>query len=94
VSADEVIADLFLPSRAGVTGYRKMLDGGKLDGHASMRNGIPSEARTANEFRRHNPEIPIRAALFDVPITHYAQIERLRELAGALVAGLRWLVKP
>jgi len=31
--------------------------------------------------------------LFDVPITHYAQIERLRELAGALVAGLRWLAK-
>ena len=89
-----MIADLFLPSRAGVTGYRKMLwTVGKLDGHASMRNGIPSEARPANEFRRHNPDIPIRAALFDVPITHYAQIERLRELAGALVAGLRWLAK-
>jgi pimeloyl-ACP methyl ester carboxylesterase len=95
VSADEVIADLFLPSRASVTGYRKMLwTVGKLDGHASMRNGIPSEARTANEFRKHNPEIPIRVALFDVPITHYGHIERPRELAGALVAGLRWLVKP
>ena len=94
-SADEVIADLFLPSRTGVTGYRKMLwTVGKLDGHASMRNGIPSEARTANEFRKHNPDIPIRVALFDVPITHYGHIERPRELAGALVAGLAWLVKP
>ena len=94
VSADEVIADLFLPSRASLTGYRKMLwTVGKLDGHASMRNGIPSEARTANEFRKHNPDIPIRVALFDLPITHYAHIERPRELAGALVAGLRWLVK-
>ena len=78
----------------GLTGYRKMLwTVGKLDGHASMRNGIPSEARTANEFRKHNPDIPIRVALFDLPITHYAHIERPRELAGALVAGLRWLVK-
>jgi hypothetical protein len=95
VKADDVIADLFLPSRAGLTGFRKMLyTVGKMDGHATMRNGIPSEARTANQFRKHNPGIPIRVALFDVPITHYAHIERPRELAGALVAGLRWLVKP
>jgi hypothetical protein len=95
VSADDVIADLFVPSKAGVTGYRRMLwTVGKLDGHASMRNGIPSEARTANEFRKHNPNIPIRVALVDVPITHYGHIERPRELAGVLVAGLRWLTKP
>jgi hypothetical protein len=95
VRAEEVIADLFLPSRAGLTGFRKMLyTVGKMDGHASMRNGIPSEARTANEFRKHNPGTPIRVALFDVPITHYGHIERPRELAGALVAGLRWLVTP
>ena len=95
VNPDEVISDLFLPSRAGLTGYRKMLwTVGKLDGHASMRNGVPSEARTANEFRKPNPGIPIRVALFDVPITHYGHIERPRELSGALVAGLRWLVTP
>ena len=95
VSADEVIADLFLPSRAGVTGFRKMLwMVGKLDGHASMRDGLPSEARLANEFRKQNPQIPIRVVLFDLPITHYGHIERPRALAGALVAGLSWLVKP
>jgi pimeloyl-ACP methyl ester carboxylesterase len=95
VKADQVIADLFLPSRAPLTGYRKMLwTVGKLDGHGRIRDGLPSEARVTNEFRKHNPGIPIRLALFDVPLTHYGHIERPRELAGALVAGLRWLVEP
>ena len=67
---------------------------GKLDGPASMRNCIPSEARTANGFRKHKSDIPIRVALFDLPITHYAHIERRESSAGALVAPLRWLVKP
>jgi hypothetical protein len=94
VKVDEVIADLFLTIRALMTGYRRMLwTVGKLDGHARMRDGVPSEARIANEFRKHNPGIPIRTLLIDVPVTHYAHIERPRQLAGALVAGIRWLVE-
>jgi hypothetical protein len=95
VKPEEVIADLFITSRAPMSGYRKMLwTVGKLDGHASMRDGVVSEARVAEQFRKHNPGIPIRTVLFDVPMTHFGHIERPRQLAGALVAGIRWLVEP
>jgi hypothetical protein len=95
VKPDEVISDLFITSRAPMTGYRKMLwTVGKLDGHARIRDGVLSEARVAEQFRKHNPGIPIRTLLFDVPMTHFGHIERPRQLAGALVAGIRWLVEP
>ena len=48
----------------------------------------------ANEFREANPDVPIRVLLFDVPMTHYGHIEQPRQLAGGLVAGLRWLTGP
>jgi len=32
--------------------------------------------------------------VFDVPMTHYGHIEKPRELAGGLVAALRWLATP
>ncbi|MDA2934373.1 lysophospholipase, partial [Acidobacteria bacterium AH-259-D05] len=70
VNAEEVIGDLFSTNRAPLTGYRKMLWlVGKLDSHARMRDGIPSEARVANEFRKTNPQATIRVGLFDVPLT-------------------------
>ncbi len=95
VKPEEVIADLFSTNHSPLTGYRKMLWlVGKLDGHARMIDGIPSEARMANEFRKQNPNVPIRVAIFDVPITHYAHIERPRELAAGMLAGLRWLMDP
>lgn len=58
-----------------------------------MRDGIPSEARIAKEFRKRNPDIPIRVAVFDLPITHYGHIEKPRQLAGGFVAALKWLVE-
>jgi hypothetical protein len=95
IAAEQVVADLFSTNRVPLTGYRKMLwMVGKLDGHGRIEEGIPSEARIANEFRKHNPQAQIRTALFDLPITHYGHIERPRQLAGAFVAGLKWLVAP
>ena len=92
VNAQEVIADLFLTNRAPVTGYKKMIWlVGKLDGHARIEGGIPSEAHIANEFRKRNPGVPIRVALFDLPVTHYAHVERPKQLAGAMLTALKWL---
>ena len=79
-----------------LTGYRKMIwTTAQLDtGHW---NADPAQARElliADEFRMHNPDIPIRVLLFDVPMTHYGHIEKPRQLAGGLVAALRWLTAP
>jgi pimeloyl-ACP methyl ester carboxylesterase len=95
VNAEEVTADLFTTTRVPMTGYKKMLWLiGKLDGHARMRDGIPGDAEIANEFRKRNPQTPIRVGLFDVPITHYGHIERPKQLAAGMVAGLKWLIEP
>jgi len=99
VNPDEVMKDLFSTSNVPLTfngtGFKKMLYLiGKLDGHASMRDGIPSEARVANAFRKRNPQTPIRVALFDTPMTHYGYIEKPKQLAGAMLVGLQWLSAP
>jgi len=95
VNPDEVVKDLFSTSHVPLTGFKKMLYLiGKLDGHASMRDGIPSEARVANAFRKRNPQTPIRVALYETPMTHYGYIEKPKQLAGGFLAALKWLAAP
>ena len=95
VDAEEVIRDLFTTMRAPLTGWRRMiwtvarLDDGHWDKDATKAR----ELQVADEFRRHNPGVPVRVLLFDVPMTHYGHIERPRQLAGGLVAALTWLVQ-
>ena len=96
IEAQEVIDDLFSTMNSPVIGYKKMIwTTAKLDtGHW---NEDPSKAREviiSAEFRDANPDIPIRVLVFDVPMTHYGHIEKPRELAGGLVAALRWLTAP
>jgi len=96
VNADEVVADLFSTMRSPHTGYRKMvwttapLDEGHWDADLSKAR----ELLIADEFREKNPGAPIRVMLFDVPMTHNGHIEKPRELAGGLLAALKWLVMP
>ena len=96
VNPDEVIADLFSTMRSPVTGYRKMIwTAAKLDdGHWNENPTDARELQVANEFRKNNPNIPIRVLVFDVPMTHYGHIEKPRQLAGGLLAALQWLVQP
>lgn len=96
VAAEEVIDDLFSTMRAPVSGYRKMIwTTTNLDtGHWHEDPNKARELQVAREFREENPGIPIRVLVFDVPMTHYGHIEKPRELAGGLVAALRWLVIP
>jgi hypothetical protein len=97
VDPDEVIADLFTTMRSPLTGYKKMIwTTSRLDGgHWDADN--PAEARElliANEFRQKNPGVPIRVLMFDLPMTHYGHVEKPRQLAGGLLAALKWLNQP
>jgi Alpha/beta hydrolase family len=94
VEPDAVIADLFTTMRVPVRGYRKMIwTVARLDdGHWHENPAEARELQVADEFRKANPTAPIRVLVFDVPMTHYGHIERPRQLAGGLVAALRWLV--
>jgi hypothetical protein len=95
VNPDDVMRDLFSTNRAPMTGWKKMIFLiGKLDGHASMRDGIPSEARIANAYRKRDPNMPVRVALYETPLTHYGYMERPKQLAGGFLAALKWLVEP
>ena len=95
IDAEEVIRDLFTTMRAPLTGWRRMIwTVARLDdGHWNKDATAARELHVADEFRRHNPGAPIRVLLFDVPMTHYGHIEKPRQLAGGLVAALRWLVQ-
>ena len=96
IDPDLVIDDLFTTMRSPVTGYRRIIwTVAKLDdGHWHEDPARARELQVANEFRKANPGTPIRVLLFDVPMTHYGHIERPRQLAGGLVAALRWLRPP
>ncbi len=96
VEAGEVIDDLFSTMRSPIAGYRKMI-WTTARGDTGHWNADPAKARdvrVANEFREASPGVPMRALLFDVPMTHYGHIEKPRQLAGGLVAALRWLTTP
>ena len=94
IDPEEVIADLFSTMRVRLTGYERMIwTTARLDdGHWHPEQPERSrEVMVSREFRRANPDIPVRLLVFDVPMTHYGHIERPRQLAGGLVAALRWL---
>jgi hypothetical protein len=96
VDVDAVLADLFAPMRAPVTGYSKIvLTAAQMDtGHWTKDR--PEESSTyqvVKELRVYNPDIQVQALLYDVPMTHQGHIERPRQLAGGLYASLIWLVK-
>ncbi|MCZ6492309.1 MAG: hypothetical protein O7A06_17480 [Acidobacteria bacterium] len=96
VNPDEVIPDLFSTLRAPVTGYRKMIwaVAQKDNGHWNADPEKALEFRIAKAFRQQNPDIPIRVMVFDVPMTHYGHIEKARQVAGGLLAAMRWLMEP
>ncbi|MEZ4417020.1 MAG: hypothetical protein R3E10_14810 [Gemmatimonadota bacterium] len=95
VVADSVAADLFSTVRIPITGYRRMIATTALN-DTNNWNADTARARElliARELREANPDATIRLLVFDVPMSHYGHIERPRQLAGGLVAALRWLVE-
>lgn len=93
IDADEVIRDLFSTMTPPLTGYRRMAwVVGRLDnGHWDDQPEKAREWKMAERFRKANPGAAIRVLLVDAPVTHYAHIERPRQLAAVLLDTVRWL---
>jgi pimeloyl-ACP methyl ester carboxylesterase len=96
VNPDAVIADLFVTMTPPLGGYTKMAwVVGRLDnGHWDEKADAAREYQIALRFRKANPNAPVRVLLIDSPITHYAHIERPRQLAAVLVDAARWVAAP
>ena len=96
VDVDAVLADLFAPMRAPLTGYSKIvLTAAEMDtGHWTKDNPEASSTyQVVQELRVYNPDIQVEALMFDLPMTHQGHIERPGQLAGGLFASLIWLLK-
>lgn len=95
INTDQVAGDYFSTMRVELTGYRRMLwSAGALDrGHWSADPERAREVMVAAAFREANPAAEIRVIGFETLMTHYGHIERPRQLAGACLVGVRWLME-
>jgi len=93
VDPKAVIEDLFSTTTAPLEGYRRMIWTTALgdDGHWDADAERARELFVADAFRRANPDADVRVLVFGVPMSHYGHIERPRELAGGLLAAVKWL---
>jgi len=93
VDSEEVVGDLFTTMDAPDTGYRRMIwtTARQDTGHWNTNISEARELLIANEFREKNPDAAIRVMMFDLPMTHYGHIEKPRQLAGGILAALKWL---
>ena len=93
VHVDEVIRDLFTTMSPPLTGYRRMawVVGRLDDGHWDPRPEAAREWKMAQRFRKENPGAAVRVLLIDAPVTHYAHIERPRQLAAVLLDAVKWV---
>ena len=96
IEPEAVIRDLFATMTPPLQGYARMAwVVGRLDnGHWDARAEAAREYQIALRFRNANPRAPVRVLLIDAPITHYAHIERPRQLAAVLVEAARWVAAP
>ena len=95
VHVDGVIRDLFTTMSPPLNGYRRMAwVVGKLDdGHWDPRPEKAREWKMAERFRKENPGAAVRVLLIDAPVTHYAHIERPRQLAAVLLDAVKWVTE-
>ncbi len=93
VPVDEIVADLFSTLRTPLTGYRRMAWTTAMgdDGHWDADPAKARERFVAEGFRTANPDAALRILVFDVPMSHYGHIERPRQLAGGILAAVKWL---
>ncbi len=93
VKVDEVLGDLFSTLRAPLSGYKRMIwtTARGDDGHWDPDPHRARELFVARAFQEANPGAAIRVLVFDVDMSHYGHIERPRQLAGGLLAAVKWL---
>jgi hypothetical protein len=95
VDAAQVIGDLFSTMRTPLSGYRRMIwtTAAGDDGHWDPDPKKARELFVAEAFRKANPDAEIRVLVFDVPMSHYGHIEKPRQLAGGILAAVKWLYR-
>ncbi len=92
---NEIIADFLSTMNIDLTGYRKLIsNSGWLDhGHWAPEPASAREVAIARGFREANPSAVYRVMAYETRMTHYGHIERPRQLAGALLAAVKWLME-
>ena len=95
IKPGDVIRDLFSTMSPPMKGYRRMawVVGSLDDGHWDPTPETAREWNFAQRFRQENPGASIRVLLIAAPVTHYAHIERPRQLAAALLGTVRWVMQ-
>ena len=95
IKPEDVIRDLFSTMSPPMKGYRRMawVVGSLDDGHWDPTPDTAREWNFAKRFRQQNPGAAIRVLLIAAPVTHYAHIERPKQLAAVLLATARWLMQ-
>lgn len=93
VDPAEVVADLFSTMRTPLSGYRRMIwtTAAGDDGHWDPDPRQARELFVAEAFKKANPDAEVRVLVFDVPMSHYGHIEKPRQLAGGILAAVKWL---
>jgi hypothetical protein len=93
VDPARVVSDLFSTMRTPLSGYRRMIwtTAAGDDGHWDADPKKARELFVAEAFRKANPDAVIRVLVFDVPMSHYGHIEKPRQLAGGLLAAVKWV---
>ena len=92
---NEIIADFLSTMNIDLTSYRKLIsNSGWLDhGHWAPEPASAREVAIARGFREANPSAVYRVMAYETRMTHYGHIERPRQLAGALLAAVKWLME-
>jgi hypothetical protein len=95
IKPDDVIRDLFSTMSPPLKGYRRMVwvVGSLDDAHWDPTPETARETNFAKYFRQANPGSAIRVLLIAAPVTHYAHIERPRQLAAVLIGAVHWVMQ-
>jgi hypothetical protein len=93
VNTEDVIVDLFSTLKTDMTGYNKMVwTSSTLDeGHWDIDPAKARELYVVNQFRNENPQAEIRMLVYDTLMTHIGYAEKPRQLAGGVLAAVKWL---
>jgi hypothetical protein len=90
---DQIIAEYFSTLRPQMDGYSRMVWTTSMldEGHWDPNPERARELYVANLFRETNPDAEIRVLVYDALMTHVGYTEKPRQLAGGMLAAIKWL---
>jgi hypothetical protein len=93
VDTDQVEAEYLSTLSPQMDGYRRMVYTTSMldEGHWDPNPERARELYVANHFREANPDAEIRVLVYDSLMTHVGYTEKPRQLAGGMLAAIKWL---